>query len=402
VVITNENTLQTVTLDNVDASDVLTIDPSFGSTAGEVIEASGLTVALHIVGGAGADTIFSGSGDDVIDGNQGSDIALMGAGNDKFVWDPGDGSDTVNGQAGFDTLLFNGSNVGEQVDILADGTHAELTRNVANITMHLDSVERIEFNALGGADNIHVHDMSGTAVTQVAIDLGAFGGGGDGATDIVTVEGSKGDDHATVSSAGGVVSITGLPSDVTISHGESNDIIAINGNDGNDTINASGLEDGAGKLTIDGGAGDDTITGGHGSDLIFGGDGHDVLSGGDGDDTLDGGSGDNTFTGGHGDDTIFAGSGADTINYTNTLDGHDLIVGFTGGQDKLDLTQLFDNLGVAAGDRDGRVSITDNGNGSFNVAVDADGKAGNGFELTVATIQTTNPVTLGHEVVVHH
>ncbi len=139
----------------------------------------------------------------------------MGAGNDTYVWNPGDGSDTVDGQAGFDTLVFNGSNAGEQVQILADGTHTELTRDVANITMHLDNVERIEVQALGGADNIHVNDMSGMAVKQVAIDLGSFQGTGDGAIDIVTVEGSKGNDHATVSSAGGVVSITGLPSDVT-------------------------------------------------------------------------------------------------------------------------------------------------------------------------------------------
>ena len=36
-------------------------------------------------------------------------MVLMGAGDDTFVWDPGDGSDTVEGQAGADTLLFNGS-----------------------------------------------------------------------------------------------------------------------------------------------------------------------------------------------------------------------------------------------------------------------------------------------------
>ncbi len=112
-------------------------------------------------------------------------------------------------------------------------------------------------------------------------------------------------------------------------------------------------------MTIDGGAGNDTITGGHGSDLIFGGDGHDVLNGGDGADTLEGGAGNDTVTGGKGDDTIIVGDGADTINYMGTLDGHDVIVGFHGGQDQLNLTQLFDSLGVAAGDREGRVSLID-------------------------------------------
>ena len=34
--------------------------------------------------------------------------------------------------------------------------------------MDLNDVERIEFQALGGADNIVVHDLSGTDVKQVA------------------------------------------------------------------------------------------------------------------------------------------------------------------------------------------------------------------------------------------
>ena len=37
-------------------------------------------------------------------GGRGNDVALLGAGNDTFVWNPGDGSDTVEGQAGNDTL----------------------------------------------------------------------------------------------------------------------------------------------------------------------------------------------------------------------------------------------------------------------------------------------------------
>ena len=43
--------------------------------------------------------------------------------------------------------------------------------------MDLNSVEQIRFNALGGADNIVVGDLTGTEVTQVAIDLaGTLGG----------------------------------------------------------------------------------------------------------------------------------------------------------------------------------------------------------------------------------
>jgi Ca2+-binding RTX toxin-like protein len=244
--------------------------------------------------------------------------------------------------------------------------------------------------------------MTGTGVKEIAIDLaGTVGGPADGVLDTVTIEGSNGNDHVTASSANGIVTIAGLASSITVAHADSTDLISINGNDGNDTINASGVEDGIGQLSIDGGAGNDTLTGGHGSDKIFGDDGHDILNGGDGADTLDGGSGDDVLTGGKGDDMLITGDGHDTINYTGALDGHDVIADFTGGQDTLNLTQLFNNLGVDAGDRAGRVSIIDHGNGTVDVAVDADGNAGNGFELNVATLHTTGPVTISHEVAVN-
>ena len=111
-------------------------------------------------------------------GGRGNDVALLGAGNDTFIWDPGDGSDMVEGQDGTDTLLFNGANAAENIDISANGGRARFFRDVANVTMDLDDVESIEFNALGGADNIVVGDLTGTDVTQVNIDLSAQAGSG--------------------------------------------------------------------------------------------------------------------------------------------------------------------------------------------------------------------------------
>jgi len=398
-VITNAATFQTIEIDNADVTDVLRIQGS--SLGNDVIMAAGYSgMSLQIFAGGGNDTIFSGTGNDLISGGQGSDVVLMGAGNDRFIWNPGDGSDSVNGEAGFDTLAFNGSNIGEEIDILADGKHAEMTRNVAAIDMHLDNIERIEFLALGGKDDIHVHDLGGTAVKQVAIDLAAFNGDGDGALDTVTVDGTAGNDHVTIASNNGVVTMTGLPAQVTVSHGELDDEIVVNGGDGNDTIDASGVQSGNPHMTLDGGAGNDAITGGKDGDLIFGGDGHDLLKGGDGADTIDGGQGDDVITGGLGDDVLGGGDGADIFHVTGMLDGHDLIEGFTS-EDRLDLTQLFDSLGVAAGDREGRVSLTDNGFGGVNVAVDADGNAANGFEHVVATLQTNSPIVVGHEVIVN-
>ena len=50
----------------------------------------------------------------------------MGAGDDTFVWNPGDGSDTVEGQDGLDTMLFNGANINEKIDISANGERRAL------------------------------------------------------------------------------------------------------------------------------------------------------------------------------------------------------------------------------------------------------------------------------------
>src|SRR5205823_9347185 len=119
----------------------------------------------------GADLLLGGDGNDTVTGGPGNDVALLGNGNDTFIWNPGDGSDTVEGQAGTDTLLFNGANVNENIDISANGGRLRLFRDVGNVVMDLNGVEHIQLNTVGGADTITVNDLSGTDVTQVAIDL---------------------------------------------------------------------------------------------------------------------------------------------------------------------------------------------------------------------------------------
>ena len=73
-----------------------------------------------------------------------------------------------------------------------------LSRDVGSVVMDLNGVEQIQLNALGGADTVTVNDLTGTGVTQVAIDLGVNGGGGDGAADTVTVNGTDGNDAISV------------------------------------------------------------------------------------------------------------------------------------------------------------------------------------------------------------
>src|SRR5947208_2038614 len=147
-----------------------------------------------LLGSQGADMLIGGDGNDFIDGNRGNDMAFLGAGDDTFQWDPGDGSDVVEGQAGTDKMLFNGANISENIDISANAGRVRFFRDVASVTMDLDDVERIDFNALGGADMIVVNDLSGTDVTQVNLNLTAAGGGVEGQADTVIVNGTAGAD----------------------------------------------------------------------------------------------------------------------------------------------------------------------------------------------------------------
>src|SRR6266508_4981750 len=169
----------TVDVTNAEAStDTLTID---GGGGDDNIDASALAasaIKLILAGGAGVDTLLGGAGDDSIDGNAGNDTAFLGPGDDTFVWNPGEGSDIVEGQDGTDTLLFNGANIAEKIDVSANGNRLKFTRDVANITMDTAGVELVDFNALGGVDTITVNDLTGTDVDKVNLDLAATGGGG--------------------------------------------------------------------------------------------------------------------------------------------------------------------------------------------------------------------------------
>jgi Ca2+-binding RTX toxin-like protein len=245
-----------------------------------------------LFGTDGADTLVGGDGKDFVDGNAGSDSAQLGAGNDVFRWDPGDGSDVVEGQAGNDLLLFNGADINERVDLSARNGRLRFFRDVGGIIMDVNDTEAVQFNALGGADSVTVHDLRGTDVREVDLDLLASTGGGDGQTDGVIVEGSLGSDVVAVSGRAGGVSVNGLAATVSIRGAESTDKLTVNTLGGRDVVIASALDAGAIRFAADGGTGDDFLIGSAGNDTLLGGDGNDFLIGGPGTDFLDGGPGD--------------------------------------------------------------------------------------------------------------
>jgi len=272
-----------------------------------------------IAGGTGAETLIGGYGNDSIDGNGGNDAADLGPGDDTFVWDPGDGSDTIEGRDGNDTMVFNGANADEQVALSANGNRLKFFRAQGTITMDTAGVERVDFNALGGADLVTVNDLTGTDVSSVNVDeAGTLAGAApDGQRDQVTVNGTNGDDRIDVSGNAAGVAVSGLAARVTILHQDPTDPLAVDGLGGNDVISAAALAAQSIALVLDGGAGNDTLAGGPGVETLNGRDGNDTVDGNGGNDAALLGAGDDTFVWdpGDGSDTIEGEAGTDTMRF---------------------------------------------------------------------------------------
>ncbi len=53
-------------------------------------------------------------------------------------------------------MLFNGAAANEDITMTANGRRLRFFRNLGNVTMDTDHVETVDFNALGGTDNVTV------------------------------------------------------------------------------------------------------------------------------------------------------------------------------------------------------------------------------------------------------
>jgi hypothetical protein len=366
----------------------------------------------NLRGGAGAETLLGGTGDDVADGNLGADTARLGSGNDRFNWDPGDNSDTVEGEGGSDVLSFNGANIGENIDVTANGPRVRVTRNVAGITLDVAGVEETRIRAVGGADQISVGDLAGTGMRVTDVDLRSTTNEGDGAADTVTAAGTDGADRFNVGEADGEMLLDGPSSDVRVRAGEAQDHARIAAGGEADTIVSAIGVPGPGQVDVDGGDGADrattkgtdsddevgiarngdavatfatglgvvnhvaveslTVQGLGGADRLAatngigamtaltldGGEGADDLRGADGADTLLGGNGDDHVDGNIGADTAKLGAGDDRFQW-DPGDGSDVVEGQTGA-DAMDFngSNIGEQIDVVR--NAGRVRLTRN------------------------------------------
>ena len=241
------------TVANADAGDALTLDAAGGDDDVSASSYPGEAMLLTLDGGAGDDGLRGGRGRDVLRGGDGDDFAIggpgddtafLGGGDDIFRWDPGEGSDAVEGQRGHDALSFLGADVPERVDVRAVARDVRLTRDVGAIVMDLGGVERISTFLQGGADTATIGDLSGTPMTGSDWSLGAL----DGAPDTLSVDGTRRADAFTIT--GGVqnpqgtstsAEIRGIPAIVLVTGVQHDDALALNGLGGQDTLDDSGL-----------------------------------------------------------------------------------------------------------------------------------------------------------------
>jgi len=214
-------------------NDQFRVDQTNGAFADEALTVDGGSGNDTLDGGNGAELFIGGSGQDAVDGNRGDDTAQLGIGQDSFRWDPGDGSDVVEGDDGTDTLDFNGAAADEITSLSPNGGRSLFLRNLANIRMDMDGVERLDLDALGGADTITINDMSGTGFSRADVDLSGPNGL---AGNSVTVIGTQQADSIDVRAAGTQAVVRGLQTTTVVSGSEPIDALQVDTLSGNDKV----------------------------------------------------------------------------------------------------------------------------------------------------------------------
>lgn len=390
--------------DLVDLSDAFDAEIHGGSGDDILI---GSPFADTIFGGDGNDTIIGGDGNDYLDGGRGqdsirgdggSDNIFGGDDSDEIIWNDGDGSDTVEGGQGNDLLIVNGDTAAGDAFVLrpflsppGTGPHIILERtNQTPFQLNTATVELFEVQGGGGADSLTVHDLFETDARTVFY---VAGGGVD--ADSLTVEGRNTNDHLHLNNTAGILTVEGLTYDVTMAQGNAShgDTVTINGNDGDDTIEAGPGTDLLALLTFNGGAGDDTLLGSTGNDTLNGGTGNDVISGRGGIDTVDGGTGGNSLlaTGTVGDNNIVvAMTGAGGLS--TTVDGLNTTYQGPGGSPitNANLEQL-QVIGLAGND----TLTVDEVNGLVPIAINYHGDEGDDLLIAINGVGVTATYFVG-------
>jgi Ca2+-binding RTX toxin-like protein len=301
-------------------------DDIFSAEGGTGVGAAS-SVAVHVLGGEGNDTLRGGAGDDRLEG---------GAGNDVF-WTAAetDGADVYVGGLGTDTMSYSGK------PTVAPSTNLVATRVAVGARTN-DLVVELEAEA-GGSDDDGEAGEGDDVRDDVEVLLGGAGDDtltmGTGAN---TAYGGEGDD--TLAGGAGADVLYGEGGDDTFDEGAAatggdvfhgglgHDVLDYSARSAAVTVTADGVaaNDGAMSEGDDARADVEEIVGGDGNDVIAGGAFANVLRGGDGTDTLRGLGGADTLYGDAGNDTLEGGDGDDVFDEGDDANGGDSFAGGAG------------------------------------------------------------------------
>jgi len=244
---------------------------------------SGTTGADTLDGGAGNDQIAGFSGNDILNGGAGSDNLFGGAGNDLLFGD-----------------RLNGFDNGTEVDHLSGAAGNDfIYSGYGDIVDGGDGFDTVAVSYVGAS-----HGITGdTRDLHQGLSLA------DGAGSFLNVE------------RFGDIALTAFDDKMVV--GDQTDPAVVRGWDGNDYLIGQ-------EVSI-------TMYGGNGNDMLVGSTSNDALYGEAGDDIL---------MGYLGTDQLWGGSGADRFLVTH-LSASPQIMDFEHGTDRIDLSSLDANIGIA-------------------------------------------------------
>ena len=283
-----------------------------------------------IYGEGGADRISGGRGNDILVGGIGDDILDGGDGTDIYVYNRGDGNDTI------DSWDMSAGHIGDKI-VFGEGIKPE--------DIQIDRVSDnmvLTDKATGQAITVlHAYNGQSRYVERIEFADGTGWGLDELKQALSLVQGTDSSDILY-----SFYSSYGFDGNDTFFMGDGNDVVysrdgndTIYGEDGNDSLFGEAGDDvlygGDGDDYLNGGAGIDTLNGGAGKDYLEGSTGEDSLYGGEGDDQIYGGEGDDFLVGGSGSDYLVGGNGSDTYLY-NIGDGDDIINNSYNGPDSVD------------------------------------------------------------------
>lgn len=300
-------TIKALTLAGTDDDDYLVAYPEgskiYASGGDDWLEGAEGDDSLY--GGEGNDDLFGGNGDDTLAGGAGNDWLNGGGGSDTYLFNAGDGQDTINGM-----FMPEGASLSDRETIrFGSGLLAE-----AAIIIRSDDSLIITFR--GSDDSITLEGYFSPFLRPEYRIVFADGAEWDYATvQALTLKGSDDAQMLEAYREGSEIHAAG-----------GDDILY--GDDGNDALYGE--------------EGDDVLDGNYGDDLLVGGAGNDVLCGGDGDDIY-------LFNVGDGQDQINGDryeSGVDTLCFGEGLQAKDTLVQHIGNNLVISFRDSFDSVTI--------------------------------------------------------